>query len=80
MPFPTYNKYVVELFVNVYARISNISIHELFNRIENIVAKVEIANYEQYVFLTQCFQNRLLQILEDTLICLLQRVKGCCTQ
>ena len=46
----------------------------LITRVENIVAKEEIAHYEQILLLSQCFQKSSAAKASES-VCMLERVK-----
>ena len=59
-PFPTYNKFATDDFENVYSKLYKISLIVSINTakyVENIAAKGEIARFEQFLFLSRCFQR-----------------------
>ena len=61
LPFPTYKKSASDDFGNIKFKIWKIIYQEMkeyqMKRVENIVAKEEIVHYEQFLNLSQYFQN-----------------------
>ena len=47
---------------------------QLLNKVENIVAKVEIAHHEQFLLLSQCFQNMSAAKAPES-VCMWERVE-----
>ena len=50
-PFPTYSKSAADDFNNVN------KVLKVSNRVENIVAKGEVAHYEQFLLFPKCFSK-----------------------